>query len=210
MSFLPEIGFVLNEIISELIDIQPVEINRGNKADKLILNLKNVEFLLNKIKFNSENVDVVVDDYCNDQKRLIQLTTEENQLKAENQEKKLEISNQNENLINEVELFEKNCKKMVENKAEFKEKMKLFIEKRMKLLEYWNGFLNEYHIYEDETTSLNELTQNLKLELQNQQKYVKQEAFGNKILQFNPEEALIQYEPLKYVRNFYFFSIYSV
>jgi len=199
-SYLPENGFIVNEIISELINIQPVDINRGNKVDRLVLNLKNIEFLLDTIKFDCENFEVNVVDYCNEQKRLIQLTTEENQLNLKNEAKQLELSNLNEKLINEVEVFEKNCKKNFEDKTEFMKKIKLFINKHMKFLDYWKVFLNEYHIYEDEIATLNSLTQNIKLELHQQIKTIKQETFGKKILQFNPENIAVYYEPLKYVR----------
>jgi len=196
----------INEIITELIKIKPDEINRGSKVDKLKLNLKNIEFLNNKLEFDYESgMEAIIHDHCTEQKRLIQLVFEEKKnVKKLSEIQIAELDSLHEKLIDSVNLYEKESIKLYSSKKEYKQNIKSIIDKTNKMLAYWYSFTQEYYIYEDEINQIIKLTQISKLELAQELKNIKKEIFNNKMIMFNADDLNIYYEPFQYVINLIF------
>ena len=80
-----DIIFIENELLFELLSIQPRKVYRGETIEQLNFSLKNLELLLNDLVFNCENGELKIQDYCDEQRRLVQLTKELKELEINEQ-----------------------------------------------------------------------------------------------------------------------------
>ena len=73
-------SFIKNELVFSLINIEPTEVIRNKECENLKQNLKNIELLINSLRFNSENYELIIKEYCLMLRESIQLSKEENVL----------------------------------------------------------------------------------------------------------------------------------
>lgn len=97
---LPKNGFPKNDLLIELLRKEPAELYRGAKYEELKSSLKSIQKIFNKIQFNYNNGDDLIKEHCLEQRRLIQLATEE---------KKLELDKCHDRLINRMDIYERDC-----------------------------------------------------------------------------------------------------
>jgi hypothetical protein len=100
---IPDDGFVLNEIVTKIITTETMKISRGNECENLKKNLKKILSTTNLLRHDCENDTIITDifrEYFNEQKKLIQLSTEN---KIE------QINKFNDELIAFVKEYERSC-----------------------------------------------------------------------------------------------------
>ena len=73
---IPEDGFAINELALHLLTSKAKEIWRGERYEKLKINLKNIEALIQDLNFDICNGSERIKEHCNEQRRLVQLSTE--------------------------------------------------------------------------------------------------------------------------------------
>ena len=98
--YIPDDGFVIDETKYALIKAEPMEISRGENYDKLNLNLNKLETLFRMLKDGSDNGIDKIKEHCDEQIRLIQLSTE-NRIE--------QINKLNDELIEIIRDFERKC-----------------------------------------------------------------------------------------------------
>jgi hypothetical protein len=187
-------GFCVNQLAIQLISVPRKKIYQGEKIEKLKLNLNKLERLLAVIDSNIEQSEYKINEYCNELRRKIQLVTEE---------KIKKINDLNDLLINQVDLYEQECKDI----------FKIAKESAVKdNLNEINFFLNENQSYinnfeiksEDFIVKTNEKCVNLIFQLKNEKKFVKNLMFNQKLIKFEQNKTkldenflgLIRVEPL--------------
>ena len=74
---IPDDGFMLNKTLVKLIAKKPTEIPRGSEAEKLKQNLRDLEILVNKLLFETENGEYLIFEDCRELKRQVQSAKEE-------------------------------------------------------------------------------------------------------------------------------------
>jgi len=97
---IPEDGFIVNQLASHLITSRPQPIWRGKRYEKLKINLDKLNTLKRELKFNLENGNDNVRNYCNEQKRRVQLSFEK---------KMQELNQLNEAFIKQIDDYEEHC-----------------------------------------------------------------------------------------------------
>ncbi len=137
-----------NELLFDLLCIQPKQMYRGEKNEQLKASLKNVESLVNDLEFNCENGELKIRDYCDEQRRLIQLTNEMNELENNDQV--------NDTLIEIIDDYEKECIKFY---AVIKNKLKnnQLIEDINRFIDQVKAYFQEFDINETNLENLNQL-----------------------------------------------------
>jgi hypothetical protein len=144
-----------NELLFDLLCIQPKQMYRGEKNEQLKASLKNVESLVNDLEFNCENGELKIRDYCDEQRRLIQLTNEMNELENNDQV--------NDTLIEIIDDYEKECIKFY---AVIKNKLKnnQLIEDINRFIDQVKAYFQEFDINETHLENLNQLCHMYNLE----------------------------------------------
>ena len=158
------------------------------------MNLNKLERLLAVIDSNLEQSEYKINEYCNELRRKIQLVTEE---------KIKKINDLNDLLINEVDLYEQECKDIFKTAKESAVKdnlneIKFFLNENQ-------SYINNFEIKsEDFIVKTNEKCINLIFQLKNEKKFVKNLMFNQKLVKFEQNKTkldenflgLIRVEPL--------------
>jgi len=74
--YIPDNGFPINKKIYELLTAEPMEISRGKEYEKLQENLNKLQSIAQTLGSDYETGTYLITEYCNEQIRLIQLSTE--------------------------------------------------------------------------------------------------------------------------------------
>ena len=112
-SLMPINGFLVNNVVVKLITKQLKEISRGQEAEKLKQNLRDLEDLINKLVFEMENGEYFIKEDCRELRRQVQLAKEE---KIE------EINQQCDALFLKIDNYEEKCKQKYKEISEAKKK----------------------------------------------------------------------------------------
>jgi hypothetical protein len=95
---IPSNGFIVNRAVVRLIAKQPKEISRGQEAEKLKENIREVENLNNKLVFEMGNGEYLITEDCKELRRQVQLAKE---IKMQQLEKL------SDSMLDEIDDFEK-------------------------------------------------------------------------------------------------------
>lgn len=98
-------GFPLNYSVIQLISLQPKEIYRSKEIEILKLNLNKLNKIVNEIEFNIENSNYKLNEYCNEFRTQIMLSTDK---------RIIEIQDISDSLIKRIDSYENECKKSFE------------------------------------------------------------------------------------------------
>jgi hypothetical protein len=171
-------GFTKSHLVVKLMSLQPIEVYRGEKIEKLKTNLDQIQKLVNEIDVSIEYSDLEINKYCNELRREIHLET---------QEKIKQLSDFNFFLIKEVDNYEKESKesfrllKNTASKDKINEIKQLAIDNRKYITDY-----NK----QDEDSITNLITKSLEQidQLEKEKETLKQLLLDNKIIKFNPNK----------------------
>jgi hypothetical protein len=174
--FIPDDGFALNDKIYDLIAAEPMEISRGNEYERLQENLDKVIPITKLLCSDYENGHDIIKEYCNEQIRLIQLSTE-NKIEK--------INKLSDELIAFVREYEKKC---IES---YSTKNKSIKEEINKIIQDANIFVNEKQAYlqqlktdDDEIKVFNKTSEDLQAALNEKSKKLKNSIFNNRLINF--------------------------
>ena len=174
--YIPDNGFPINKKIYELITAEPMEISRGREYEKLQENLNQVLSMAQVLGSDYENGTYLITEYCNEQIRLIQLSTEN---KIE------QINKLSDELIAFVREFERNFIKY------YLDKNKLLKEDINKTINEANTFINEKQAYlqqlitdDDEIKVFNKASEDLQINLNKKSEKLKSLIFNEKLIKF--------------------------
>ncbi len=173
---IPNNGFAINKKIYALITTEPMEISRGDNSELLQENLNKVLSKCKIIWNDCENGTDIIREYCNEQIRQIQLSTEN---KIE------QINKLSDELIEFVKDYERKC---VESYLKKKNPMK---EELNKIMSETNIFINEKQAYlhklkinDEEIKVFNKESEELETALNEKSVKLKQLIFDNKLIKF--------------------------
>ena len=193
--YIPDDGFVLNEMAIKIISAEPMEISRGENYERLQNNLNKVLSIVKLFLSDYENGTDIIKEYCNEQIRRIQLSTEN---KIE------QINKLNDELIAFVKDYERMCIESYSNKS------MLIKEGLNKIIQEANTFLNEKQAYlqnlktdDEEIKVFNKESEDLHLVLNEISKKQKSLIFNDKLMKFlSNTKEINKYE----IGNFYYGS----
>jgi len=174
--FIPEEGFPINKKISDLITADPIEISRGKEYEKLQKSLNELQSIIQLLCYGCEDGTDLIAEYCNEQIRLIQLSTEN----------KIEQMNKlSDELIAFVREYERTCIELYSNKN------KTVKEYLNKTINEANTFLNEKQVYlqqlktdDDEIKVFNSTCEKLQTDLSRKVVKLKSLIFNNRLIKF--------------------------
>ena len=174
---IPDNGFPINKKICALITVEPMEISRGSEYERLQNNLNKVKSIAKLLWHNFENGTDVITEYCNEQIRLIQLSTEN---KIE------EINKLNDELIAFVKEYEKTCIEsyLNKNKPTIEEDINKIIHEANTFLNEKQAYLHQYQTDDEEIKPFNKSSEDLQLALNEKSKKLKSSIFNYKLIRF--------------------------
>jgi hypothetical protein len=174
--YIPDNGFPINKKIYELLTAEPMEISRGKEYEKLQENLNKLQSIAQTLGSDYETGTYLITEYCNEQIRLIQLSTEN---KIE------QINKLSDQLIAFVKEFERN---FIEY---YLDKNKLLKEEIFKIINETNTFINEKQAYlqqlitdDDEIKVFNKASNELQIALNKKSEKLKSLIFNEKLIKF--------------------------
>jgi len=172
---IPKNGFQVNLAVAKLISKQPKEISRGPEAEKLKLNLRELDDLVNKFLFEMENGEFLIAKECEELKRQIQLAKEERIQK---------INQLFDSLLLRIDDYAEKCNSKYKEMNEAKHKSKELIKLVNESIKQQNSYLRQLKINEVETLRLNEKMSELKTLIGKERIFIKKSIFGNEIMKF--------------------------
>jgi hypothetical protein len=203
--FIPDDGFVIDETKFSLISAELMEISRGENYERLQNNLNKVFSIVKLFCSDYENGNDVIKEFCNEQIRLIQLSTEN---KIE------QINKLSDELIAFVKEYERMCIESYSNKSMLiKEDIKNTIQEANTFLNEKQAYLQKYKIDDEEIKEFNKTSEELQLDLNGKLKKLKSLIFNGKLIKFISNSRQInkfelgnfEYEILKEPTVFFFF-----
>jgi hypothetical protein len=174
--YIPENGFALNKKVYDLITAEPMEISRGKEYDQLQDNLKKLESLNKSLLIDCENGADIIKEYCMEQTRLIQLSTE----------KKIEqIQNLNDQLIIRIKEYEDKCVQAFSNKnALIREKMNKIIDEAQLFIDEKQAYLQKSKTKEEDIKKFSKESLELQSALEEVNIKLKSVIFNDELIKF--------------------------
>ena len=173
---IPEEGFAINKKIYELLTAEPMEISRGKEYEKLQESLNKLQSIIQLLCSGCENGNDLITEYCNEQIRLIQLSTEN---KIE------QINKLSDELIAFVREYEKNCIKSYSNKNKsVKEYLNQTINEANTFLNEKQAYLQQLKTDDDEIKVFNSTCEKLQIDLIKKLDQLRSLIFNNRRIKF--------------------------
>ena len=172
---IPEEGFMewkaLEEFYSEKLNIQ--EIYRGEVAEKLKKNLKEIKKNMDELADNFNQSENLVKEHC------LKLR---NEVMLESETRIKEIQDMSEKMIAEINEYESKCiKNFVKDDhfeiIEFSVEMSIFYEE-------WNKYLMKHQIKDAEMEKANDLANELKVQFKEKKNELEKLTYGSELLTF--------------------------
>lgn len=170
-------GFPVNEMLITLLRMKPYSIYRGKEYEIIKKNLNDLKKVIGEIKFNSEHGKDTIKEHCLEQKRLIQLATEE---------RIQELNKLNEGFIEEVNRYEKECIETCTTNLDFEK----LVEETYEFIDDKESFMNKSQFDSDELKTLYSQTQNLKRKLNQESRKMKSLIFNHQLILFDSNKKL--------------------
>ncbi len=179
----PEFGFPENQAILTLMAEQPKTLCKSSEIEVVRALMEETRFELNKLEFEIDHAEEKIKDHFNEQKRIIQLKTEETME---------EVSRIADKLINEMNAYEKYCLNEMEAK---KDENRSYLEKVIKpeLNEYRetvNSYLKLTQLDIEQVKKANEIVLKMKMNIQDEisNSFSSLMTFNKKLIVFNPNK----------------------
>jgi len=188
-------GFIVNQLAVKLIAKKPKEISRGNEVEKLKQNIRDIEEIVNKLIFETENGEDLITEDCNELKRQVQLAKEE---RIE------EINKHCDALFIKINIYEKTCKSRFKEKRDQKQKAYDLIKSVNDSIQQQREYLRQLMIDDNETIECNQKMDELKKQIEKERKNVKKSILGNQIIKFEANKTDIHEEILGKLINLKF------
>jgi hypothetical protein len=180
---IPSNGFIVNRAVVRLIAKQPKEISRGQEAEKLKQNIREVENLNNKLIFEMGNGEYLVNEDCKELRRQVQLAKEE---------KIQEINKHCDALFVKIDIFEEKCISKYNEMNEPKQKANELINLVNDSIQQQNMYMRQLNIDDKDTMARNEKMSELKEKIETERKNIKKSMFENQIMRFEANKTLLE------------------
>jgi len=181
--YIPDNGFTLNEKIYDLIAAEPMEISRGENYDNLHLNLNKLESLFRMLKNGFENGIDKIKEYCFEQIRLIQLSTE-NRIE--------QINKINDELIETIREYERKCiQYFLDKNEQIKNSLDKLIGDAAIFVRDKQEYLNQFKIGELEIKKFNRQSKELQKSLNKEHVKLNSLIFNDEKIDFWPNTNVI-------------------
>ena len=152
-------GFQKNINLAELTEVKPSEIYRSKKVEDLENKLKTLNQKIEELNGNQKYGLDKIKEYCEKIRCDIQLETE---IAIE------KLKNFNQELIGEINEYEKECKIRFETEIEYKEYLEKFCIDNSQFISKWFQYLNNFKVSDNEiqlaTNETNKLLEHTKKE----------------------------------------------
>jgi len=174
---IPDNGFPINKKMCALITVEPMEISRGHEYDQLQNNLNKVQSIVKLVWHDFENGTDIISEYCNEQIRLIQLSTEN---KIE------QINKLSEELIAFVKEYERTCivSHININKPTIKEDIDKIFQEANTFLNEKQAYSQQYQIDDEEIKAINKTSEDLYSALIERSQKLKSLIFNKRLVKF--------------------------
>jgi hypothetical protein len=143
---MPETGLPINIALKELLSCKPANVSRGKAHDSLQATLKDFISKRNILKNRLENREDFVKEYCIDLRSQVQLVTEDLHV---------QIDQFNEQMIGEIDAYQKNAIKFNFKESESLKRFHLFVDELDKFHLEITNYLNELNLNDDKLNESN-------------------------------------------------------
>lgn len=179
---IPENGFIINEIASNLMLLQPKEVYRSEQCEQLKLNLKNLTQLVQELTFDMNNGIDKIKYHCSELRRLVQLSTEE---------KIQEINNHNDLFIKQIDSYESERINEYTTNEEFKQELNEVIIETNTFLDEKSQYLAQSQITEDKIRKSIDTSQSLKTKIEEHLCKAKIKIFNDILIEFETNKSKV-------------------
>ena len=182
---IPDDGYMVNNVVAKLIAKKPTEIPRGPEAEKLKQNLRDLEILVNKLLFETENGEYLITEDCRELRRQVQLAKEQ---KIE------EINKHCDALLLKIDTYEQKCLRKYKEINESKKKATELIESANDTIQKQNAYLRQLKIDVKDIIASNEKIDELRAQIEKERKSMNKTMFNNHIMKFEANKTTINEE----------------
>ncbi len=172
---MPRDGFLVNNLAVKLILLEPIEVYRGDDCNSFKKNLIDLDASIRKLSFEITNGEYLIKEHCNEQRRLIQLATEQ---RIQN------IYTASDILIQRVNDYEKECMHKYSSANELKQHLAETIKLAEQSYEKEKAYLDNLCINEQEILAKNEQLKKLKESIENEKLNAQKIIFTERIMEF--------------------------
>jgi hypothetical protein len=180
---MPVNGLQVNQLVVKLLAKEPKEISRGQEADKLKQNLRDLENLVNNLILEIDNGENVI------RKNSTQLRAQVNLAK---EKKTNEISQHSEILIKKIDIFEEECLKRYSEMNDPKQQAKELIKLANESIQQQNAYLKQLTIDDKYTISCYEQINDLNEIIVRERQNLIKSMFDNQIIKFHTNTTMIE------------------
>ncbi len=185
--YIPDDGFVLNEMAIKIIDAEPIEITNSLELDQFQLNLRKLDSLAKSIILDTDFGVNLIQEHFTEQIRLVQLSTEN---------KIDKINNLNDKLIEAFRNYEKKCiESFLSRNESINMKKNTVLREVDCFLKDKQVYLNQNNINDEELKILNKESENMQSLLNEEKLKFKSLVFDNQLIEFKSnEDEINEYE----------------
>ena len=163
---MPKKGFLVNKVISKLIEKQPKEVHRGDEAEKLKQNIVCLEDILNKMSFEMKNGEYLIKEECRELERQVQLI----------KEKRIEeIEQQTNRFFQKIENFEQKRIRKFHQMQEPLQRADDLINEVNSFIQHKKDYLKQLILNDKETMNSNEKLKEIREKLDKEREELKNE-----------------------------------
>lgn len=172
---IPSRSFLVNDLAARLVSLQPVDVCRDVESDSLKTNLLDLETSVKNLIFEINNGEHLIKEHCNEQRRLIQLSTEQ---RIQN------IYTASDILIQRVNDYESECMHTYSTAKECKQRIVHSIKQSEELIEKQKAYLGQLCISEQEIKVKSAQLKEVKASVENEKLNAQKLLFTDKIMEF--------------------------
>ena len=184
---MPLNGFQINRALVKLIAKKPKEISRGQEAEKLKENLRDLEAQVNKLIFEVENGEYLITVDC------LELRT---QIKLAKEEKIKEINQHSDALLQKVDTFEEKCIRKYKEMNVSTQQINELIDLVKDAIHQQNTYLMQLIIDDKDTMAYNVKMNELKSIIKTERKNIKKLMYDNQMMKFEVSTSPIDQDRL--------------
>jgi hypothetical protein len=141
---IPDGGFLKNNVVNELLGLQPKELYRGKAYENLRTKLEQISSELNELEESLNNSQYKIKEHCDYLRNDIQVATES----------AIDLINQHsKELLEQVDKYEKTCRENFISNEKVTSSMSTFLDENKKFHSEWNDYMKKSDIDEEKLNS---------------------------------------------------------
>ena len=172
---IPKNGLPTSKIVLRLTEIKPSKISRGKLVDSLEANLRDIQLQIEELNYEVNHGDEKIISHCNNLK---------NDLKRSVQEKIKEINAINNDLMKQIDNYQRDCLNIFHTDIDTKENVNHLIKEMSLFHRTWDDYLKTYKINKKELRSAIYSAKEMENKFYNQREKLNMTIFNGKFLKF--------------------------